>query len=114
MADLAREAADLAREAETKHEIPPIEVTREHAWSLEHFLAGAIAQGTAHIRDANNGQPYGHPGDITLEEWRKILDEISTGFQQYHDSDAKGEEPDYEKLKHSLDLFSRWYCHLWD
>lgn len=81
-------------------------VSREDAWSFDHYLAGVIAEGVEELRRQSNG----HPFDLTPEEWDDILARIETGFAHYHDH----EEWLHEDVQDAMTLFAEWFPHLWD
>ena len=52
-----------------------------------------------------------HPPNLTMEEWKDILKQMTRGFEEVLKSDE--EDCDHEKTMLALELFSKWYFHLW-
>jgi hypothetical protein len=89
---------------------PEVLLADEQIWSLDNTLARVIGAGVRRLREMD----HGHPGQLTQDGWREILDEMVSGFEQYAAAEDASEDPDYAALEHSLDLFKTWFCHLWD
>lgn len=57
----------------------------------------------------------GHPGSLTMEEWEAILDKMVRAFELVTD-DEKGRnlsKGEWKEVDQGLDLFSKWFLHLW-
>jgi len=48
----------------------------QDCWSFDQYLAKVISEATAYLQHKH----YGHPADLTDEEWTKILGQISYYF----------------------------------
>ena len=56
-----------------------------------------------------------HPVDLTMEEWTTIIDEMIAGFKFYASEDARFEAvgDEFDRAQVGIDLFAKWYPHLW-
>lgn len=106
-------------------------------WSFNHQLADFAIEIFKHM----SKKAFGHPSSITFTKWQKILMKIAEGFEAYkeiNEGDSymiptgyyhqegllKGMEKrvvDKRKLKtlekkqkKGLELFTKWFNHLWD
>ena len=90
-----------------------------HLWSLNTSIALLVYIGTRKM------QKYGssYPSELTPEEWRQILSEISEGMKLYLNEDDWIElwiddKEEYEKIKSKIDnalsLVEKWFYTLWD
>ena len=98
-----------ARESSEEAWKPPV-LREEQVWNLDHTLAAVAGQGIRMLRERD----YGHPGSVTNEEWRDILDRMASGFEQYASAEVRSEDADMDALNTSLDLLRQWFPHLWD
>ena len=86
------------------------------AWSLDYHMATILANGLKHMADNVHGCPpefadkYGDV-DAGCREWSRTLREMALGFEQYAGEDEKLETPEF---KRSMELFAKWFPHLWD
>lgn len=58
-----------------------------------------------------------HPGNITFQEWKGILEQMIEGFEIYPDHfDWTAEESDanWKKVDKALSLFHKWFFNLWN
>ncbi len=81
-------------------------------WSMDHSLAVVILPRLKEFRKKHGG----YPGSLeTMEEWDAILDKMIAGFEWFA-SDARFDANPigYEDAQIGLDLFAKWYGHLWD
>lgn len=92
-----------------------------NAWSLDHYLAKQIAEGTKKLLLWDNGHPIRlGEGEEGHEKWREILKKINKAFWTYHDRKYKwGTEEEWEFLngpewKEAWDLFQEHFVDLWD
>jgi hypothetical protein len=93
-------------------------------WSFDHYLAGMISVG---LKDFRN-RMHSHPGQLTVEAWDKILDEIAEGFDaankiisddlpwdpQDHTVFEKAHEAAMCKFFNGMELMKSYFFHLWD
>jgi len=82
-------------------------------WSMDHSLAKLILPRIKRFQEVRGG----HPADMTDDEWEKILSEIVWGFEWF----ASGKQWDYgpehraeaERAHAAIELFGKYYGHLW-
>ena len=84
-------------------------------YSLDTVLAHLMVPALDHFI-ANQ---HGHPYEVAPDEWMRILTQIRDGFASHIrllDLDYTNEEegPLQEQVKSGLELFGKWYHHLWD
>lgn len=72
------------------------------------YLASVIAGGTKELAD----RMMGHPTELTPEQWKSILLEISKGFESY--ANKFDIDPDWVEFDQVFRLFREWFPHLWD
>lgn len=78
-------------------------------WGLDDIITQFILPRLKAFREFNNTTP----SEITVEEWNTILDKMIKAFEvRYHQWDESCEYPiDYQE---GLELFAKYYDHLWD
>ncbi len=54
------------------------------------------------------------PGDVTAEEWDEILKKIHNAFHLIALDDLEIRVKQEKEIDEGLDLFRKWYFHLWD
>lgn len=101
-------------------------------WSFDWYLSDVISQGVRHLEKHH----YGHPCDLSDENWKKILNKIATTFEtsgkiadmdiilttnkkQYNKLISAGCKGVYtpEQTKEyykGFDLFKKYFLSLWD
>lgn len=80
-------------------------------WSIDGYLCEIIPQMLKQLKQ----NQLGFPTDLTSEEWDGILDEIIEGFERgskVHNYEAT--EEDMKVINRGLELFAKYYFHLWD
>lgn len=83
----------------------------EDCWAVDDHLATIIAGMTKQLKETS----HGHPDEMTDEQWVKILQTISEGFQVYTDSIYDGlDETKIKKFDKAMELFTKYFSHLWD
>lgn len=84
----------------------------EDTFSFEDYLADVIIGGLTELRNRN----LAHPGGLTPEEWRAILDEIIIGFKVFQDPEGRfSDDPAVRaKMDRGWELFQEWFPALWD
>jgi hypothetical protein len=106
------------------HEYGPIVNTRrwvqrarrgwaiEDTFSFDEYLARVIVEGLTELRNRD----LAHPGGLTMEEWRAVLDEIIIGFKTFLDEEKRfSNDPAVrEKMDRGWELFREWFPALWD
>jgi len=57
----------------------------------------------------------GHPGSMTFEQWKSIIDKMIEGFklQIITDNDWKISKNKQKKINYGMRLFIKYYNHLW-
>lgn len=82
-----------------------IQIDRWDTWSLDHTLALIIHPALVQFKNNNNG----HPSDMTGEEWDQIIDKMISAFAEILDEDISFTE----KGQEGLELFGKYFRHLW-
>lgn len=75
-------------------------------WNFDTYLARVIGEGAAKLRDIS----HGHPGELNEFEWSEILSQIAHGFRMY----ATGRIYKADGNPQTIELFTKWFRHLWD
>ena len=80
-------------------------------WNLNRSIAKNILPRLKAFRRVT----MSYPPDTTEGRWDLILAEMIEGFEIVADEERfhSMNEKDLEKVKHSLDLFRKWYLDLW-
>lgn len=58
-----------------------------------------------------------HPGNITFQEWKGILEQMIEGFEIYPDHfnwTAEESDANWKKVDKALSLFHKWFFNLWN
>lgn len=100
-------------------------------WSFDSYLSSVISRGTKELEK----ELHGSPPDLTLRQWKKILKQISEGFElinryclttveeyEKNKSIYKKNRKRYKlptkrnivKMNKAFDLFREHFNHLWD
>lgn len=92
-----------------------IHIDNYDTWSMDHTLSLIIVPMLIQLRDTNHGYPNG----ISEEEWIDLQNKMIWSFEQIRDEkqwDKPISEWDahHKKVQEGLDLFGKWYLHLWD
>jgi len=81
-------------------------------WSLDYSLAKLILPRLKRFQEIRGG----HPAEMTDQEWNDILKEMIGGFE-FLASDDRWACPEndirYQKAQAAIELFSKYYLHLW-
>lgn len=80
-------------------------------WNLDARLAEHILPRLKRFKEVN----IGYPPDLTWEEWQAILDQMIMAIE-WHASDCverDGSADRYFKVSEGMELFGRYFCHLW-
>ncbi len=92
-------------------------------WSLDYAIIKFIYPRLKFFRERYCGGVPSHPTELdaqgfprrmTPEEWEGILDEMLEGLQLVKEDTYPLIGEDHKKLVHSLDVFHRWFFHLWN
>ena len=84
-------------------------------WNLDTTFAMYIYSHLCYFRDNCN---YGHPGNLSEEQWNKILDDMIIAFKlliekdetDYHSIESKNRQ---KKIRYGLRLFIKYLYDLW-
>jgi len=92
-----------------------------NAWSLDHYLAKQIAEGTKKLLLWDNGHPVRlGQGEEGQEKWREILKKLNKAFWTYYKCkyEWKPEEEEAflksDEWNEAWELFKEYYVDLWD
>jgi hypothetical protein len=86
-------------------------------WSLDHTIAKFVLPRLIRFKDG----VCGHPGNLTMEQWTKILDQMIYSMQAVVD-DWSGKWDEWEKegiqiherkINKGITLFGKYFRHLW-
>jgi hypothetical protein len=82
-------------------------------WSLDHSLAKLILPRLKRFKELNIGRPH----ELTWEQWNEYLDQMIQAFEwlsseSYWDFGPESELKS-DRAQQGLDIFSKYYMHLW-
>lgn len=83
---------------------------KQELWSLDHTLAKLLLPYLIAFRKMKK---YGYPSQITSKEWNQILDKMIYSMKMIKEDDLNSFK-NQRKVQEGLDLFSKWFRHLWD
>lgn len=88
-----------------------VRVDKYDTFSLDHTLALIIAPCLKEFSKVNNG----HPGKLTSEEWDVILGKMLWSMEEIvkDEPELDSDEEHQRKIQEGLELFGKWYRHLW-
>lgn len=86
-------------------------------WSLYSVLCDFILPRLTRFRDIVPNYPHG----ITLEEWKIIIDKIRFSFyysknrdeDEFYNKLDDERQLDYQRYEEGMQLFAKWFQHLW-
>jgi hypothetical protein len=84
-------------------------------WSMDQSLAKIILPRLKRFQEVRGG----HPADMTDEEWESIIQEMVWGFEwfaagkQYDYGERKEGRSESERAHEAIELFAKYYGHLW-
>lgn len=80
-------------------------------WDLDVHLAKIILPRLIYFRK----QPLmSYPIGLTEDEWLEILDKMIFAFATVVEGPWDVEPSDWDDVQEGLDLFGKWFTHLWD
>lgn len=85
-------------------------------WSLDCTIAEFIAPRLKVFLEQAE-QIEDHPGQITFQEWKGILEQMIEGFEIYPNRFHWTEEEsdaNWKKVDKALSLFHKWFFNLWN
>ena len=87
----------------------------EDTWNLDCTIIKFILPRLAYLRDITSGYPSNLD---SYEEWIDILNEILDGFESYliimEGEVSALEDIGQNKFKKAFELFTKYFCNLWD
>lgn len=79
-------------------------------WSMDHTLASVMLPRLKRFKEVNRGCPI----DLSTEEWNSILDRMIDAFEFYASQRRFNcLQQEFDDAQIGLDLFAKWYGHLW-
>ena len=80
-------------------------------WNLDWAIAKFVHPRLVRFKEVTNG----YPGFLeSIDEWYEILDKMIIAFELIIKGDLWGtSEDDHKKMEEGLDLFRKYYFHLW-
>lgn len=91
-------------------------ITCEHTYSTYYNLAPIIVRYLKAFNEDNNMSYPGMPEEVdTMEKWKAIVDKMIWSFDQIsHEEDVFPQDEEwYKKVQEGIDLFAKYYLHLW-
>ena len=77
-------------------------------WSLDSVVAEFVLPRLKRFKEVSNGFPMG----LTEKQWDAILDKMIFAFE-FHLKEEPKENADYERFDEGMQLFGKWFHHLW-
>jgi hypothetical protein len=79
-------------------------------WSLDSTVSALVLPRLRRFKEVN----IAHPGSLTSEEWDAMLDKMIAAFE-FGASEERWLAPEAEYAKHQegVDLFAKYFWHLW-
>ena len=79
-------------------------------WSLDSTISQFIEPRLKVFKELK----YGHPSDLTIDKWDKILDKMIQSFELINNDELKKDLKNREDIiDEGLDLFREYFFHLW-
>ena len=79
-------------------------------WNLDHTIAEFTLPRLRRFREVTNG----YPGKLTFKEWDEILGKIIYSMEAISEEWEESEDVDKsKKMQEGLDLFGKYFRHLW-
>lgn len=84
-------------------------------WSLDSVICQFVLPRLKRFKELNIGYPG---GEITWEKWNEILDKMIFAFEfnlvmDDWSHDKPGFDAEYAKFEEGMQLFAKWFRHLW-
>jgi len=86
-------------------------------WALDSVICQFVLPRLIRFREINAG----HPGGVSAKEWEDIMDKMIFAFDwslnceedKYDGLPDKQKEKHWEQYQEGMDLFAKWFRHLW-
>lgn len=78
-------------------------------WNLDIEISNFIVPRLKRFKKLNNG----YPGDMTPDEWDKIIDEMIFAHEFNIKDDLTASKSDLKRFEKGMKLFSKYYRNLW-
>lgn len=79
-------------------------------WGLDSTIAKWTLPRLRRFRELN----FGHPGDMTMEEWNSTIDDMIYGLEVCEkESDSVVVDCDWDRVQRGLEAFGRHFRNLW-
>ena len=79
-------------------------------WDLDTTFAMYIYSHLCYFRDNCN---YGHPGNLSEEQWNNILNKMINGFKLLITNETDVSKTRRKKIDYGLRLFAKYFSALW-
>lgn len=79
-------------------------------WNLDTTFAMYIYSHLCYFRDNCN---YGHPGNLSEEQWDNILNKMINGFKLLITNETDVSKTRRKKIDYGLRLFAKYFSALW-
>lgn len=79
-------------------------------WNLDTTFAMYIYSHLCYFRDNCN---YGHPGNLSEEQWNNILNKMINGFKLLITNETDISKTRRKKIDYGLRLFAKYFSALW-
>lgn len=79
-------------------------------WNLDTTFAMYIYSHLCYFRDNCN---YGHPGNLSEEQWNNILNKMINGFKLLITNETDVSKTRRKKIDYGLRLFAKYFSALW-
>ena len=79
-------------------------------WNLDTTFAMYIYSHLCYFRDNYN---YGHPGNLSEEQWNNILNKMINGFKLLITNETDVSKTRRKKIDYGLRLFAKYFSALW-
>ena len=79
-------------------------------WNLDTTFAMYIYSHLCYFRDNCN---YGHPGNLSEEQWNNILNKMINGFKLLITNEIDVSKTRRKKIDYGLRLFAKYFSALW-
>ena len=78
-------------------------------WNLDYTVAKFILPRLKRFREISGG----YPAQLSEQEWNAVLDKMIIAFQLITNGDRWVEHEEIVRIDEGLELFGKWFPHLW-